>query len=76
METFYQWLQCQTEREDMVGDFAHTMGQFDEPKPNRKKISGHMVWATWLVDKRATAEVIEAFNLAWKEYQDLEGTLA
>ncbi len=76
MESFYQWLQYQTEREDAVGDFAYTVGQFDEPTPARKKISGHMLWATWLVDKKATADLIEAFNQAWREYQSHVETLA
>lgn len=70
MDTFYQWLQYQMERKDEVGDFAYTIRQFEEPKPARKKISGHMMWATWLVDKRATDDVIEAFNLAWREFQE------
>lgn len=69
MDSFYQWLQQQTDREDVVGDFACTVHQFSAPTPPRKKISGHMTWATWLVDKNATADVIDAFNLAWREYQ-------
>ena len=69
MNSFYQWLQVQVDREDIVGDFAYTVGQFEEPKPSRKKISGHMMWASWLVDKRATADLIDAFNVAWNEYQ-------
>ena len=76
MKSFYQWLTHQTEREDIVGDFAFTVGQLEEPQANRKKISGHMLWATWLVDQRATDEVIEAFNRAWREYQDQLGALA
>ena len=70
MQSFYQWLKHQVEREDVIGDFAYTIGQFEEPRPTRKKISGHMLWSTWLVDKRATAEVIDAFNAAWREYQE------
>lgn len=71
METFsfYQWINTQTERQDIVGDFAHIISQFDEPKATRKKANGHMIWATWLVDKNATPAVIDAFNLAWHEYQ-------
>jgi hypothetical protein len=76
MESFYHWLQYQIEREDVVGDFACTVRQFEEPVPNRKKMSGHMMWATWLIDKRATADVIEAFNLAWREYQTVAEPLA
>jgi uncharacterized protein YozE (UPF0346 family) len=67
--SFYQWLKTQKDRKDVVGDFAHTISQFEEPQPTRKKINGHMIWATWLVDKNATPDVIEAFNLAWHEYQ-------
>ncbi|MCA9898277.1 MAG: hypothetical protein KC433_08805 [Anaerolineales bacterium] len=67
--TFYKWLQKQTERNDVIGDFAHTMSQFEEPKATRKKANGHMIWATWLVDKNASPAVIEAFNTAWHEYQ-------
>jgi len=70
MKSFYQWLQNQVEREDIVGDFAFTMRQFEEPQSTRKKISGHMLWATWLIDKKATADVIDAFNVAWEEYQE------
>ena len=69
--SFYKWLQTQTERKDIVGDFAHTMSQFEEPKATRKKANGHMIWATWLVDKNASPAVIEAFNRAWHEYQRL-----
>ncbi|VAW35514.1 hypothetical protein MNBD_CHLOROFLEXI01-2374 [hydrothermal vent metagenome] len=71
METFsfYQWINNQIERQDAVGDFAHTISQFEEPKATRKKANGHMIWATWLVDKNATPAVIEAFNTAWVEYQ-------
>lgn len=76
MTSFYQWLTHQKEREDIVGDFAITVGQLEEPQANRKKISGHMLWATWLVDHRATDEVIEAFNRAWREYQDHMGLMA
>lgn len=68
-ETFYQWLTTQIKRQDIVGDFAITMQQFEEPKSNRKKANAHMKWATWLVDKNASQEVIEAFNTAWDEYQ-------
>lgn len=67
--TFYKWLQKQTGRNDVIGDFAHTMSQFEEPKATRKKANGHMIWATWLVDKNASPAVIEAFNTAWHEYQ-------
>jgi uncharacterized protein YozE (UPF0346 family) len=67
--SFYQWLNTQKERKDIIGDFAHTMSQFEEPKATRKKANGHMIWATWLVDKNASPAVIEAFNLAWNEYQ-------
>jgi uncharacterized protein YozE (UPF0346 family) len=67
--SFYQWLKTQIERKDVVGDFATTMSQFEEPKATRKKANGHMIWATWLVDKNASPAVIEAFNLAWHEYQ-------
>ena len=67
--SFYQWLKTQTERADIIGDFAHTISQFDEPKATRKKANGHMIWATWLVDKNASPAVIEAFNTAWHEYQ-------
>jgi len=70
MKSFYQWLQIQVEREDIVGDFAYTVSQFEEPIPTRKKISGHMMWASWLVDRRATSDVIDAFNIAWQEYQE------
>lgn len=69
MQSFYQWLQHQTERDDLVGDFAFTISGYEEPQSPRKKISGHMLWASWLVDKKATSAVIDAFNLAWKEYQ-------
>jgi len=69
MQTFYQWLQSQTEREDIVGDFAYTMKDFEEPQATRKRANGHMKWATWLVDKKASPELIRAFNLAWREYQ-------
>ena len=69
MQSFYQWLQHQVERDDIIGDFAYTVGQFEEPTSTRKKISGHMLWATWLIDKKATDEVIDAFNVAWQEYQ-------
>lgn len=69
--SFYQWLKMQTERNDIIGDFAHTISQFDEPKATRKKANGHMIWATWLVDKNASPAVIEAFNTAWNEYQSL-----
>lgn len=70
-QTFYQWLNGQIERPDIVGDFAYTMQQFEEPQSNRKKANAHMKWATWLVDKNASQEVIEAFNTAWDEYQVL-----
>lgn len=69
-KTFYQWLTNQTDREDVVGDFAATMQQFEEPQATRKKANAHMKWATWLVDKNATSDVIRAFNLAWQEYQE------
>ncbi|MEZ4591279.1 MAG: YozE family protein [Chloroflexota bacterium] len=68
--SFYQWLKTQIERNDIIGDFAHTISQFDEPQTNRKKANGHMIWATWLVDKNASPAVIEAFNTAWHEYQN------
>jgi uncharacterized protein YozE (UPF0346 family) len=67
--SFYQWLNTQIERKDVVGDFAHTMSHSEEPQATRKKANGHMIWATWLVDKNASPAVIEAFNLAWHEYQ-------
>lgn len=67
--SFYQWLKTQIERKDIIGDFAHIISQFDEPQATRKKANGHMIWATWLVDKNASPAVIEAFNLAWTEYQ-------
>ncbi|MCA9917768.1 MAG: hypothetical protein KC445_07445 [Anaerolineales bacterium] len=67
--SFYQWLQKQTERHDIIGDFAHMISHFDEPQATRKKANGHMIWATWLVDKNASPAVIEAFNTAWNEYQ-------
>jgi hypothetical protein len=76
MASFYQWLQGQTDREDMVGDFAFTVGQFCEPEPSRKKISGHMKWASWLVDMKASSELIEAFNMAWREFQDHSAPVA
>lgn len=68
-QTFYQWLTTQIEREDLVGDFAATMQNYDEPQSTRKKANAHMKWATWLVDKNASPDVIRAFNLAWQEYQ-------
>ncbi len=68
-QTFYQWLTSQTDREDVVGAFAATMEQFEEPQSTRKKVNAHMKWATWLVDKNASPDVIRAFNLAWREYQ-------
>jgi len=67
--SFYQWLQTQIERKDIIGAFAHTISQFEEPQATRKKANGHMIWATWLVDKNASPDVIEAFNMAWNEYQ-------
>lgn len=71
MQSFYQWLGKQTERKDIIGDFAFTMQQFEEPTTTRKKANPHMIWATWLVDKNASPKVIEAFNKAWTEYQTL-----
>ncbi|GJM40310.1 MAG: hypothetical protein DHS20C20_05920 [Ardenticatenaceae bacterium] len=69
--SFYQWLKTQKERKDIIGDFAFTMSNFEEPKATRKKANGHMIWATWLVDKNASPAVIEAFNTAWNEYQTI-----
>lgn len=71
MKSFYQWLGHQTDRNDIIGDFAFTMQQFEEPTTTRKKANPHMIWATWLVDKNASPKVIEAFNVAWTEYQEL-----
>jgi len=72
-QTFYQWLTSQTDREDIVGAFAVTMKQFDEPQATRKRANAHMKWATWLVDQNASPDVIRAFNLAWREYQENVG---
>lgn len=70
MQTFYQWLQKQIERDDIVGSFASAVGNIEEPQPStRKRISPHMVWSSWLVEQNPTWEVINAFNIAWKEYQ-------
>ena len=69
MLSFYQWLGKQVDRGDLVGDFAYTMMQFDEPKSRRKRRSHHEVWASWLIDHEASGRVIHAFNNAWQEYQ-------
>ena len=76
MQSFYQWLKKQVTRDDVVGDFAYTISHFEEPTSTRKKISGHMLWSNWLVDKKANADVIAAFNTAWKEYQEKTVNLA
>lgn len=70
MPTFYQWLQSQIERDDAVGAFATIVGQLEEPQPaTKKRISPHMIWSSWLVEQNPTWDVINAFNLAWREYQ-------
>ena len=69
--TFYQWLLTQVERDDIVGEFAHAVSQIDdEPQMSRhQKKDSHKVWADWLLRHKASEEVLAAFNMAWKVYQ-------
>jgi uncharacterized protein YozE (UPF0346 family) len=69
MQTFQQWLESQRERKDIVGDFAFTILQDDELPTYKKRGDEHQMWAKWLVNHKPSQELINAFNVAWKEYQ-------
>ena len=70
MRSFYEWLGKQVDREDIVGSFAYTIRQYEEPQEEKRyRGKEHYKWATWLVDQKASWEVINAFNITWKVYQ-------
>ena len=69
MPTFQQWLESQRERKDIVGDFAFTILEQDERPNDKKPGDEHRMWTKWLVDHSPSQELINAFNVAWMEYQ-------
>ncbi len=69
MSTFLEWLQGQTTRDDIVGDFSTLVLQQDELPDQEKPRNEHQKWAGWLVDHKAPWDLVNAFNISWKEYQ-------
>lgn len=67
---FNLWLENQKEREDVVGDFAFTILHHGSLPDEKKQRDEHQVWAAWLASHHASWELINAFNAAWKEYQE------
>lgn len=65
-ETFYRWLQGQTDRDDVVGDIARDVMR-DESAP--KLYNTFDRWFRYVSAKSHSEDVLEALGDAWKEFR-------
>jgi hypothetical protein len=65
MKAFSEWLFCQVDRDDPVGDIAMDSQEFDDLPKN----AGYYKIYRYMKSKNACSEAISALKDAFKEYK-------